>query len=394
MHNYYFTFDNIRKFYVIKKTGGRNGAFKLDYNHVKPILESLISQNLTKVVDDKQKIVLVFESSQVVIDNIAVFRAQDKTYDEFFRILLNKIADYLEKENLKAYKKRLPNGFTPTVNRSKHKNHKLAYLLPAAALSVLIVSGVAKLVSNSLKNADDLATSITDIDDISEHILNSFNSLGPLTINNVKKPLPTEMIETLAPIATLEPTAEPTLEPTAIPTEVPQADNKTGAMDYDEEMQILFQILNVTPYQYNKIERTLMHEGGQLNYEESCALMSVALNRLTDSGFPNNLYEIITQKNQFNSYLNGHWRGINPDNFPVARQAFKDTIIKFIIDQNDRFSNWLGFRGRDSDDPRFTYEYNPGIGNKFGAPLNENNIIYLDIDPELREDLIDIRNSR
>ncbi|MDE5539273.1 MAG: hypothetical protein K2J20_02160, partial [Bacilli bacterium] len=73
MHNFYFTYDTMRKFYALKKTDNKSVGVPLGYKEILATLNSLVNQNLVDVIDADSKVELVFENNRVVVDDIRAF---------------------------------------------------------------------------------------------------------------------------------------------------------------------------------------------------------------------------------------------------------------------------------------------------------------------------------
>ncbi len=154
-------------------------------------------------------------------------------------------------------------------------------------------------------------------------------------------------------------------------------------VSYSGPVTDLLSKLNVSIEDYNNIiAPTLIKAGGNLNYKEAFALMTVALNRLISTEYPNNLLDVITAPGGFNSYESGEYASVNINDYPDALEAFTDCLWNFIQDQTIRLHDYTEIMPWEENREGYEYFFNI-LGNHYGGKLLETQIEYQDIEPFL-----------
>ena len=96
----------------------------------------------------------------------------------------------------------------------------------------------------------------------------------------------------------------------------------------------------LTEDQYKTLLAVVQQESGDGLYDANLAVMSVITNRV-DEGYANNVYEVITQSGQFESYGEGYYLKHMYNIHPVTKQAVDDALngVKSVSTTNF-WSDW------------------------------------------------------
>lgn len=157
MNKIYIDYENgQRKYYAYKYANDKITYIPLNGLEIDRILESILYEPITSLVDDQNSKEIVFKNSiSLIVDKLnALYPAKDKQ-DKYFAILLERIREYVTNINLSNYQKRLPAGYIPKVNR-KPKNKFPTKRVISGALSFIVATSLIANLYNKEISKDNI----------------------------------------------------------------------------------------------------------------------------------------------------------------------------------------------------------------------------------------------
>ena len=205
-NKFLLTFDNKRIIYSYTQSNEDFIYTILSEKETTGVLQRLADSKIKNIVNKSENAIeITYESGlTIVLDDTRIFKYKSETIDDIFiKNLYLKIMKFAERRNVIEYKKTLPEGYKPRVNRKKKKN--IAPKLIVSGLSALMIFYLSTSFNKEIKKENieskpnELEFNLV-IEESNNDIINNIN-IGPkkdiILYEEIKSPIEEEKDNTI-----------------------------------------------------------------------------------------------------------------------------------------------------------------------------------------------------